>query len=283
MNKFQKWIHNHRLLNEDPNQDTGGTGTGGTEPGGEGGTDDEFIDWTLPPAKNAPAKTIKIPRQYQEALGQILARGRAEGERKAAQRYSEQLQGLQADAQSADELRAQLEELQNQSLPEAERKAKEREKALKKNELALEEERKKSQTYYDRFKETTIQNELYQALSGYDLNNPAQTMQMMRALGKADIREEDGTTRTVLTLNVDGEDSELSPKEFAETWLAQPENAFHLKANIRSGGGTSGRIAPDGAKIYSATDFRKLMVTSSPEEQAKLAAEYSAGKIQVKD
>jgi len=132
------------------------------------------------------------------------------------------------------------------------------------------EETNKAQQFQNLFQDTKISNDLLSAMSGYELNNQKQAMQLLRMEGQAKtIQGEDGSYKTVVTLqNEHGEPVEMSPAEAVQRYFAMPENMHHLKKNIQAGSGSSqhGSVDNNGNSVYS---------RSSIQSDPKVRAEYS--------
>lgn len=263
MNNFMGFLQNGRALFYDGDD---GSGSGGGDDGagdsgdGQGQDTFNFKDPQTHTDHKLPKKVGDVDLQVM--IGHIIGKSNREAEKKAETKYKGLVEKIQSESSSQfSELQAKVEELEMEKLTEQEKAEKLAEKKVSEAQKKSDEHKFYAETNWQLFKENKIDNDIISALGKHDLYNPAQTRMVLKQMGEADIVQDNGSYRTTLKLNIDGEVKEMTPKEAGEYFLAQPENAHHLKNNLRSGGGTnqggnSGRMGTDGTIHYTRTSLK---------------------------
>lgn len=212
----------------------------------------------------------------QALIGQTIGKSYQNAKKEVETKYNPQLEQLKQAIQSKDatleELQRKVQEFEEASLSEKERFQKQIEREKNSYLKQLDETSKKAEQFQSYFKNEKMNNEIYSAFSGFELVNPEQTMILLKTIGKADVKEIDGTFKTVLTINIDGVNEELTPKEAVAKWLALPENAHHLRNNLKPGGGTStngGRKSADGTINYTRSQLSNPQIRKEYTEKLR--------------
>lgn len=240
--------------------DEGGQGTGG-EPGGR---NDELVDL------NIGGTVHKVPKAVSQSFGTLNRDFRTLSSEMNT--LKESIKG--SKGAEVEELQKKIDELELQKLPEKEREAARVNTELLKLQKVHDAETKKSARYEELFKGNAINTALNIALSGHDLYQPQQALQLLKAIGKPKLIEnEDGSFKIVLYMDFDGTGlQETEPKDGISKWLALPENANLLKNNLQPGAGTAtktGRVGTDGSVTYKRADLQKPEVRKERAEKIK--------------
>jgi len=200
-------------------------------------------------------KEYDLPVEFQETIGHINSVARKETQRKAEERLLTMQQQFNEKSEAYQKIEEELNALREQNMT-AEQRA---EAAIKREKQAWENEKKslseKSGKFENLFMTTKIENDLLGAMGGFELNNPAQAMRLLKDDGKAELVEtEPGIFKTVLKLtDENGDVVEMTPSEAVKRYFAMPENLHHLKRNFVGGSGTplAGSMDSEGAMIFS--------------------------------
>ncbi|EMK02834.1 hypothetical protein LEP1GSC166_1897 [Leptospira kirschneri] len=236
---------NYRAMDEDK----GGEGQGGAS--GSAGGNDEVVDLTISGASH------KVPKAVAQAFGTL---------NKSLRTMESDLKILKETASNAkgaeyQELLTKIQELEYEKLPEKEREAARLSGELAKLKGLHEVESKNSARYKGLFYENAISTALNSALSGHDLYDTEQTLQLLKAFGQPKLTEDaNGAIKIVLSMDLDGNGvQEYEPKEGAAKWLGLSKNANLLKNNLQPGAGTSVKGAlsqPGGGLAFKRTDLQ---------------------------
>jgi hypothetical protein len=211
----------------------------------------------------------KLPKELEPFMGHVISKTRKETEGKykpLIDDLNNQLKNNQLSLGEQETLRARIQELE-----EANMSAEERAKLqIDREKKTWEDKHKKAEQYgndgWNNFYQTKIDNDLFAALGKHDLYNPDQTKMILKTMGGAKVvkNEESGKFETKLTMLVPDKDGALkeqvlSPQEAVDKFLALPENANHLKASLRPGGGAGsskgGKRGSDGAITFTRQDL----------------------------
>lgn len=251
----------------DPNGGDGGAG---------GGADDTF-EW-----KDPEGKTYKLPNkpEIKEAISKSSHWGKKDATRKFQSQLDEMSRLVQDKTTTLETLQNKMREIEEAGLSDVEKHKKQQERMKLETEAKIKALADEKAQWENRYTETEIKNTLYGALSKHGLNNPAQTMMIIKQLGKAKLvkDEQSGEYKTVLDAKSLGLpdpltggiiEGELSPQEAIDKFLAMPDNAHHLKNNLKPGNGTSqtgGMKKTDGTITY-----KRSQIANDP----KVRAEYN--------
>ncbi|KGE21810.1 hypothetical protein [Leptospira interrogans] len=238
----------HRVMEEDK----GGeghihSGAGATTPA----VNDEIVELNISGASH------KVSKAVAQAFGSLNKSLRTmESDFKTLKETAANAKGTEYQ-----ELLTKIQELEMEKLPEKEREAARLNGELAKLKGLHETESKNSARYKGLFYENAISTTLNSALSGHDLYDTEQTLQLLKVFGQPKLTEDsNGTIKIVLSMDLDGNGiQEYDPKEGAAKWLGLPRNANLLKNNLQPGAGTSVKGAlsqPGGGLAFKRTDLQ---------------------------
>lgn len=194
---------------------------------------------------NLSGEKIKLPEKVgdvsiKDVLSRVAAATRKETEAKLEARFKPLQEQITAKDADLETIKTKLQQIEDEKLTAEEKVKKEFERTFQKLEqekITLAEKANKS---FSKYREKAIMTEIHAALSGFELFDPDQTLTLMLQKGRPELVEkEDGSEQIVMRLTVDGEEKELSPKEYAKLFLALPQNMNQLRAGIKPGAGTS--------------------------------------------
>ncbi len=153
-------------------------------------------------------------------------------------RFRKDIEELTQKAATVDTLQAELDELRLQSLPAEQRKAKELENKLSKQESALKAERDKIQKLEDDLKAKRLALAITSEVGkmSADLVSPEDAATLFRAQCSPALVQDGENFKEVA--RIDGEEIELS--EAWKKWVSQPSKAHLLKNQLSPGGGSAG-------------------------------------------
>ena len=230
----------------------------------------EFFDPSTKQKINIPEKIGDL--DMRQIINGIIAKSRKDAEKK----FESIKQAIGEKDATVEELRHQLEQYELEKLPKAERDREIVSRELEQIKKQLSEKEQAANDNWHLFRQHKVDNDIFQALSGYDLCNAGQTAMLIKSFGQAEIVKDDsGQFNTAMKMNVDGIVEEISPREFVQKWLSLPENAHHLKNNLKSGGGTSevgGLKMADGSIAFSRKDF------SDPKKRKEMLEKFRTGE-----
>lgn len=197
---------------------------------------------------------VELPKtingvNVQELIGHTIAKSRKDAQREFNQKF-EQLKGtLQEKETTLEQMQQKFQEIEESQLSEQERFKKQYEREIGKYKSELEKYQGEAQKNFEIFKNEKIRNDIMSSFGGYQLNNPSQAYQLMKAEMQAELVQDDNGN-FITRLNFD--DEQLTPGDAVKKWLARPENFHHLKNNLRPGSGTSlaGGKDADGSIVY---------------------------------
>lgn len=207
-------------------------------------------------------KEYQLPKEAVDAFNYQFKMARTSAESKVEEKYKSVMADYQNKQITLEEMTQKIQALEEQSLSETERIKRESEREIKKRDAILKETEEKANKNYSLFRDTKIDNDLMGAISGIgngiEATNPQQLALLLKTLGKAELAEENGNYVTKISLTIDGETVQMSPKEAVVKFLSLPENAHHIKNNLRSGGGTSSagtRTNGNGVAVFTKADM----------------------------
>ena len=207
-------------------------------------------------------KPIEITKDIEILLGHIGSTVRnAENEKKR-----KELEAMQTQFAEVAGIKEILEE-KLRVIEEEKMTEKERDEARKKREAEkFQTERtalmQQAQDNFNMYSSTKIDNDIMSATAGYEFNNIAQAMQVLKMDGQAGfkkdasgqlLKDQRGQHITVLSFqDENGDTVEMSPKEAIAMYFSRPENAHHLKSNLRPGSGSNpnGTIDANGSHVF---------------------------------
>ena len=242
---------------------------------GDSGSE-EFIEFK-DPVNN---QVIKLPPKIGDQdtkvlLGHIISGSRKHVQTELEAKYSKQQEELRTLLQNKDitleEVNQKLQKFEDEKLSVEERAKKEAERIKSTYDSKLTDAEKRAQQNYNLFAETKIDNDIYSAFAGHKLYNPEQTKLLLKQMGQASIKEENGKYITSFKFIVDGVEKEMSPKDAVGHFLAQPENAHHLASSLLPGSGTqsSGKRVVDGKIAYLRSDLQNPAIMKEFSEKRK--------------
>jgi hypothetical protein len=219
----------------------------GSDAGGAANDDNTVI--MTDPITQQP---VKVPKELETFIGHVATSNRKGG--KAAVKND-----LDAANDQVDELKAELADLRTKIKnagagdKQVEAQKAEYEKIIAEMKKATEKTKSEAESWRAQFEEHKIMNDINAALTGYDLYNPQQTIDLIRAQGRAKLTEKidlatgagTGQYETKLTLNLPDESGAMRPVELGagdaiKKFFAVEGNAFHLKNKLNPGGGSTG-------------------------------------------
>lgn len=255
--------------------------------GAGGGGDTDPAKNTQDPPKDGDTFKFKDPANYkeidlpksinginlEELLGHVISKSRQDTEKKY-----KQLVDAAKEEQTGEfkKLQEKIQQLEDERLSAEDRVKVVAEREKKTWETKMTDLQGKADRNWYLFQENKITNDIYSAFTGFDLYNPEQTMMILRTLGKAKLVEENNNFYTKVSFNFDGQDEEFSPREAVQKFLARPENAHHLKNNLKSGNGTStngARKAADGSIV-----FTRSQLNSDPRAMKEYSEKMRKGE-----
>lgn len=220
----------------------------GADGGGGEGEGDNFVVMTDPLTQ----QPVKIPKELESFIGHVATSNRKAG--KAS--IKNDLEGVN---EQLEEAKAELLDLRGKMKnagagdKQVENIKAEYEKMigdLKKNNDTKSAEADKWRSQFEEYK---VLSDINSALSGYDLFNAQQTVDLIRTQGKAKLHEKidlatgagTGQFETKLTLTLPDESGAMRPVELGagdaiKKFFAVESNAFHLKNKLTPGGGSTG-------------------------------------------
>lgn len=216
------------------------------EGAGSGGTV-EYVTMTDPETQ----AEVRVPKALESFIGHVASANRKGGRRTATEKLEEITNQYEAAKDELDQLREKMKSATGNKQVEALKS--EYDKIVADLKKKADEHEKSATTYKTKLEQRDIEADIYAALSEYDLFNSQQTANILRQIGNArrvegvDLAtgQGNGKVNTVMTINVTDETGaakpvDLSPAEAVKIFLAQPENAFHLKNKLTPGAGTTG-------------------------------------------
>ena len=226
-------------------------------------TTDQTTDEILVPYKDPRnGREFKIPKDLADAFNHQAKLARTSAESKVEEKYKSIMQDYSQKNLSLEELTQKLQQLEDEKLSETDRIKREFERTVKTKDQTLKEWEEKANKNYTLFRDTKIDNDLIGAIqgigNGIEAANPQQLSLLLKTLGKAELVEENGNYVTKISLTIDGESVQMNPKEAVIKFLSLPENAHHIKNNLRSGGGTSSagtRTNGNGVAVFTKADM----------------------------
>lgn len=227
-------------------------------------------------------KQLKLPKvldggiDLQRVINEAIGKSKGDAKRQYSDELKELRQALESKTMSIDEMTARLTQLEDEKLSVEEKAKKEWERKLVSTTKELELERQARASATQRLHDTLIESSLLSEISKHDVANPRQLMILLRNEGQAKIVNQNGVDKVALALHVNGEVAELSPAEAVAKYLALPENAHHLRNNLRPGGGSSaagGRLGSDGSLNYTGEQLAR-----DPKARAEALAKLKAGE-----
>ncbi len=222
--------HFRQFFEEDP--PSGGAPAGdGTPPPG-----DDLVEY----------EGHKIPAALKEKISQRVAAEKGRVESKLNERISEY------ETKYTD-LEKQFKELKTASMTDKEKL----EHQQQEREKELEELKAGKEQAWGLFKKTKQSNDIYSALSAYDVHSPKQVVRLLESYGKVDVVEKNG--EYVTTVKINGE--EMNVDGALKSFFDDPENSNLLKGNLRPGAG-SGTGGNAGGSF---TKFSKSEMETNPE------------------
>lgn len=221
-------------------------GADGTDGGGNDG--DNYVIMTDPQTQ----QPVKVPKELESFIGHVASSNRKAG--KATIKND-----LDAMNEQLEEAKAELLDLRgkikNAGAGDKQLDAvkSEYEKIIAKMKTESETKIAEADKWRVQFEEHKILNDINAALSGYDLFNAQQTVDLIRTQGKAKLYEKidlanglgTGQFETKLVLTLPDESGAMKPVELGASdaikkFFAFEQNAFHLKNKLSPGGGSTG-------------------------------------------
>jgi len=184
-------------------------------------------------------KTVVLPAKIgnletKKFLEDVI--GQSNGQRRAE--YKTQIEELTQKAATVETLQARIDELELQLLPAEQRKAKEYETKLSKQESAIKAERDTIQRLENDLRSKNLALAITSEVGkmSADLVSPEDAATLFRAQCSPALVQDGENFKTVA--KIDGEEMELS--EAWNKWISSPSKAHLLKNKLQPGGGSAG-------------------------------------------
>lgn len=204
----------------------------------------------------------KVPKEVLDGFNHQFGMARATESSKWEDKFKALSSEYNNSKITLEQYESQLRQIEEEKLSETDKIKRQFEREIKTRDSALKEFQDKAEKNYSLFRDTKIDNDLIGAISGIgngiEAANPQQLSLLLKTLGKAELVEENGNFVTKISLTIDGEIIQMSPKEAVIKFLSLPENAHHIKNNLRSGGGTSSagtRTNGSGIAVFTKSDM----------------------------
>ena len=209
-------------------------------------------------------------KAHKSNLDRVASASRRDAEAKRKRDIDE----INATNKSNEEKLALLEEkqreLEDAGLSDVEKHKKEQERNKLEQDKIVKDLTQNRNNIEGEYHNTLVENALHHALSTKDLSNSAQTMLLLKSLGKAKVTtDENGSRRVVIDAKdlcipddlKDGAflEGELTPLEAVDKFLSIGTNAHHLKNNLLPGSGTRKDGKPagaDGVRRFKSSELR---------------------------
>jgi hypothetical protein len=232
--------------------------------GAEGG---EYVSMVDPKTQ----QPVQVPKTLEAFIGHVASINRKDERRKMEDEKTELSEQFGELKKENEDLRAKLKS--GDSTKQIETIKGEYEKTLKDQMSVIEKTKGEVDAWRVRYEQSSIDNDLNDALSGFVLNNSQQTKATLKLLGNAryvekrDLATGQGTGQfnTVLTIPVIDKDGkiiqeDLTAADAVKKFFAQKDNAFHLKNTLAPGGGTApgGNVGGQGKSGISEEEFNRL-------------------------
>jgi hypothetical protein len=213
-----------------------------------GGDVDNYVVMTDPFTQ----QPVKVPKELESFIGHVATSNRKAGKsaiKNDLDTVNEQLEETKAEVM---DLRGKLKNAGSGDKQIENIKA-EYEKMIDELKKGGETKASEADKWRSQFEEYKVLNDINAALSGYDLFNAQQTVDLIRTQGKAKLHEKidlatgagTGQFETKLVLNLPDESGAMTPVELGASdaikkFFALENNAFHLKNKLTPGGGSTG-------------------------------------------
>jgi hypothetical protein len=203
-------------------------------------------------------KEIIVHKDVEKSIGHFISTTRGATQKEIEGKYKSEIAKRDEIISNTNltlaEKEAALEKLNEAQLSNEDRLKKELDRSTKKLSDELGKTKQEKDAIASKLHQKIINSDIYTALSGFPVWDAEQTMALMKMTGNPQVKEIDGNEVTIFIAKIDGTERELSPREYAEIYLADPKHANQLKNNLIPGGATSsqgGRSDGRGGLIYS--------------------------------